>query len=78
MGTTGAISIDLNNIGNSINYTNQLAERTLEGVADQGALIGLAVGLAIAIVLLLGIVLMLLSKITTVLNKTRGIGGSMR
>ena len=75
MGTVGEVSIDLNNIGGAINNTNQLAERVLEGVADQGALIGLAVGLLIAIGLLIGLVIFMLNKLTQVLNKTRRLGG---
>ena len=75
MATTGSVSIDLNNIGEAVNSTNQLAERVLEGVADQGALIGLAIGLIIAIGLLIALVIFMLNKLTQVLGKTRGIGG---
>jgi len=54
MGTVGTVSIDLNNIRDIINNSTLTASGTVGGVADQADLIGLAVGIAVAVTLLIG------------------------
>ena len=73
MATTGAVSVDLNNFGDMINNSTTLGASVTGGVADQGDLIGLAIGLSIAIGLLFGVVVLLLAFIVTLVKKTKNI-----
>lgn len=73
MGTTGAVTVDLNNFRDMINSSALLGNEVTGGVADQGDLIGLAIGLTIAIGLLFGVVVLLLAFIVTLVRKTKGI-----
>jgi len=54
MATLGDINIQLDNIKDIINNSTLTASSTVGGVSDQGDLIGLAVGIAIAVTLLIG------------------------
>ena len=73
MGTTGSVTVDLNNFRDMINNSSTLGAEVTGGVADQGDLIGLAIGLSIAIGLLFGVVVLLLAFIVTLVKKTKGI-----
>ena len=73
MTATGAVTVDLNNFRDMINNSSDLGAEVTGGVADQGDLIGLAIGLSIAIGLLFGVVILLLAFVVTLVKKTKGI-----
>jgi len=73
LATTGAVSVDLNNFRDIINNGSTIGERTIGGVADQGDLIGLAIGLTIAIGLLFGVVALMLVLVIKLIRQTKGI-----
>jgi len=73
MATTGSVDVNLTNFGEMINNSTDLGSEVTGGVADQGDLIGLAIGLSIAIGLLFGVVILLLAFIMTLVKKTKGI-----
>ena len=72
MATTGAVSVNLTTIGNSVNNAAQLAEFTISGVRDQGDLIGLAIGVSIAIALLFGVIVLVLGATIALINRVKG------
>ena len=71
--TVGTVTVDLNNFRDMINNTSDIGENVTEGVADQGDLIGLAIGLSIAIGLLFGVVILLLATILTLIKRVKGL-----
>jgi len=73
MATTGSLDVNLDNFGEMVNNSSSLGAEVTGGVADQGDLIGLAIGLSIAIGLLFGVVILLLGFIVTLVKKTKGI-----
>ena len=73
MATTGSVNVDLNNFGDMINNSANLGNQVTAGVAGQGDLIGLSIGLTIAIGLLFGVVILLLAFIVTLVKRTKGI-----
>ena len=73
MATTGSLDVNLTNFGEMINNSSDLGAEVTGGVADQGDLIGLAIGLSIAIGLLFGVVILLLGFIVTLIKKTKGV-----
>jgi len=73
MATTGSLDVNLDNFGEMINNSSNLGAEVTGGVADQGDLIGLAIGLSIAIGLLFGVVVLLLAFIVTLVKKTKRI-----
>ena len=73
MATTGSIDVNLDNFGDMVNNSANLGAEVTGGVADQGDLIGLAIGLSIAIGLLFGVVILLLAFIVTLVKKTKNI-----
>ncbi len=73
MAVTGSVIVDLNNFRDMINNSSDLGAEVTGGVADQGDLIGLAIGLSIAIGLLFGVVILLLGFIVTLVKKTKGV-----
>ena len=73
MATNGSVTIDLNNIGDMVNNSGTIAEKTIEGVADQGDLIGLAIGLSVALGLLVGVIVFMLGVVVMLIRKTKGI-----
>ena len=73
MATTGAVTIDLNNFGTSINNASQLGESVIGGVKDQGDLIGLAIGITIAVTLLFGVILLMITLVRTLIGRVKGI-----
>ena len=48
MPTTGSVTVNLDTIGEIVNNSTNTGELIIEGVADQGDIIGLGIGLAIA------------------------------
>ena len=56
-----------------INNSSDVGENVTSGVADQGDLIGLAIGLSIAIGLLFGVVILLLGTVVMLIKKTKGL-----
>lgn len=74
MATTGSVSIDLDNIGGIVNNATTLGDFVLEGVKDQGDLIGLAIGISIAIGLLIGLIFLVIGIIPRLLKAVKGIG----
>ena len=73
MAVSGSVIVDLNNFRDMINNSSDLGAEVTGGVADQGDLIGLAIGLSIAIGLLFGVVILLLGFIVTLVKKTKGV-----
>jgi len=73
MATSGSIDVNLEKFEDMINNSSNLGAEVTGGVADQGDLIGLAIGLSIAIGLLFGVVILLLAFIMTLVKKTKGI-----
>jgi len=73
MATTGSVDVNLTPYGNMINNSSSLGANITSGVADQGSLIGLAIGLAIAIVLLFGVVFLMFGKIMQILKTTKAL-----
>ena len=73
MGTSGSVSIDLNNIGEIVNNSTTLGDFVMEGVKDQGDLIGLAIGLSIAVGLLIGLIFLVIGIIPRLLKAVKGI-----
>lgn len=73
MGTTGSVTIDLNNIRDTTNAGLQLGERVVEGVADQGSLIGLAIGLSIAIGLIVLLIVLVIGIPSKLIRQVKGI-----
>ena len=71
MATTGSVDVNLTKFGGMINNSSELGADVTGGVADQGDLIGLAIGLSIAIGLLFGVVLLMLGIIVTLIKKTK-------
>ena len=56
MATTGSVDVNLSTIGNTVNNSTYLGEQVTAGIANQGDLIGMAVGLFIALGLIFGVV----------------------
>jgi len=73
MGTSGSVSINLENFETSINNATTLADLVVGGVSDQGNLIGLAIGIALAVGLLFGLVFLILGVIPRIMGKIRAI-----
>ena len=73
MATTGSVDVNLTNFGEMVNNSASIGAGVTSGVADQGDLIGLAIGLSIAIGLLFGVIVLLLGFIVTLIRKTKGI-----
>ena len=72
LATTGSVDVNLDNFKDMINNSSDLGAEVTGGVADQGDLIGLAIGLSIAIGLLFGVIILLLAFIMTLVKKTKG------
>ena len=73
MTTTGSVDVNLTPISNSINSASTLGANVTGGVADQGDLIGLAIGLTIAIGLLFGVVALMLVLVVKLIRQVKGI-----
>ena len=48
MPTTGSVDVNLSTIGNIVNNSTSVGAQITGGIADQGDIIGLGIGLAIA------------------------------
>ncbi len=73
--TSGAVTVNLDNLKDIINNSTLVGARTTGGIADQGDLIGLAVGLAIALSLLavaIGVILGLIFIIFAFARRLKG------
>jgi len=73
MATTGSVSINLDNVGEIVNNSTTLGDFVMQGVKDQGDLIGLAIGLAIAVGLLIGLIFLVIGVIPRLLKAVKGI-----
>lgn len=73
MATTGTVDVNLSHFGDTINHATTLVDFVLEGVKEQGSLIGLAIGLVIAIGLLFALIFLVLSVVPKLLSKMKGI-----
>ena len=73
MGTIGTFELNLTNLGSSVNNGVRIAEGVTGGVADQGSLIGLAIGISIAVLLLFGVVLVVINFIPQLIGKVKGL-----
>ena len=72
MATSGDVNIDLDNIRDIINESTNLGALTIGGVADQGDLIGLGIGVAIALTLLFGAVFVAIGVIPRLIKTVKG------
>ena len=68
MPTTGSVDVDLNNIGAIVNNSTLTGELIIEGVADQGDIIGLGIGLAIAFGFIAGAILAVFGIVFVIFN----------
>jgi len=75
MATSGSVDVNLTAISNTVNNSTELGFLVLEGVQNQGDLIGLAIGLVIAIGLLFGLIFLVIGVIPKLLAKVKGIRG---
>lgn len=73
MATTGAVTIDLDNIASIVNNSTTLGDFVMEGVKDQGDLIGLGIGVAIAIGLLIGLIFLVIGIIPRLIKSVKNI-----
>ena len=71
--TVGSVDVNIETIGNIVNNSTFLGAEVTQGVADQGALIGLAIGLLIALGLLIVVILKILTLIPTLMSKIKRI-----
>ena len=74
MATTGSVDVNLSKFGGMINNSSSLGANVTEGIADQGALIGLAVGLSIALVLLFGVIFLMYRQMNKVIGTSKRVG----
>jgi hypothetical protein len=74
MATTGSVDVNLTKFGDMINNSSDLGAEVTGGVADQGALIGLAVGLSIALVLLFGVIFLMYRQMNSVIGTSKRVG----
>jgi len=74
MTTVGTVTVDLNNFGDMVNNSSSLGANVTEGVALQGDLIGLAIGVTIALGLLFGLVFLLFSKVNGIIGSAKKVG----
>lgn len=72
MATTGSIDVNLTAFGATVNASTGLAADVVGGVADQGELIGLAIGLTIAIGSLIGLIFLVISIIPRLIATVKG------
>ena len=75
MAVEGTVDVNLTAISNTVNNSTELGFLVLEGIQQQGDLIGLAIGLTIAIGLLFGLIFLVIGVIPKLLSKVRGIKG---
>ena len=81
MASVGTFTVDKNNIRDIVNNTTQLVEKISEGIKDQGADVGEAIGLFITvvlyitlIVLVIGILFLIFRFVKSLIGKARGLG----
>ena len=73
MATSGEVSINLSNIGTTINNATTLGDFVMEGVKNQADIIGMAIGLAIALGLLIGLIFLVIGVIPRLIRTVKGI-----
>ena len=71
MATIGEVTVDLNTIGDIVNNSTLTGELIIEGVADQGDLIGLGIGLAIAFGFIAAAILAVFGIVFVIFNFTK-------
>ena len=76
MATTGSVDFNLTKISNVINNSTQVAADVTGGIADQGDLIGTAIGITIAVVLLIGAIAAVLGIIFVIFNFAKRLKGT--
>ena len=70
---SGSVDVNLTSISNVVNNGTALGHYVIAGVADQGSLIGLAIGLSLAFGLLIGLVFLAISVVPRLLAKVKGL-----
>lgn len=68
---TGTIDVNMDNFSTMVNKGSELGANVTTGVATQGDLIGMAVGLVIALTLLFGVVFLILSYIVKLIKEVK-------
>ena len=71
MATSGAVTIDLDNVGEIVNNSTTLGDFVMAGVKDQGELIGLAIGIALAIGLLISLIFLVIGIIPRLIKSVK-------
>lgn len=73
MGTTGTFDFNLSLVGETTNYTIQVAEFVMAEIAEQGSLIGLGIAIAIALLLIFGAVFIALDFIPRMIKSVKNL-----
>ena len=74
MATTGSVDVNLSKFGGMINNSSTLGAEVTGGIADQGALIGLAIGLSIALILLFGVIFLMFRQLNNIIGVGKKVG----
>ena len=72
LATTGSVDVNLDNIKDIINESTNLGALTIGGVADQGDLIGLGIGIALALTLLFGAIFVAIGVVPRLIKSVKG------
>ena len=71
MPTSGSVDVNLDIIGNIVNNSTSVGAEVTGGVADQGDIIGLGIGLALAFGFIAGAILAVFGIIFVIFNFTK-------
>ena len=78
MTTTGAITVNLNNIADTINNSTNMAELVTEGISDESDDIGTAIGITISVLFYIGLIVVVLGIIFLIFNWVKSIKGKAK
>jgi len=70
MATTGSVDVNLTSYGNMVNNASDLGAEVTGGIADQGEVIGMSIGIVIFIMFLFGVAILGFSLCKKVINLT--------
>lgn len=71
--STSDVDVNLSNFGNLINNATTLTDFVIEGVKEQGGLIGLAIGLSIAVGLLFALIFTIVNFLPKLTQRIKGL-----
>ena len=78
MATSGAITVNLNNISDTVNNSTTMAENVTGGIADESADIGTAIGITISVMFYIGLIVVVLGIIFLIFNWVKSIKGKAK